>query len=265
MATFFLLCCVTVIIAAAEEDGWVWRDGDEQKSNVDRTSYRYQVNENLEDLGHDRPFIGFGPQNTGPYGPNGRPIVPTSYPGNKEVLVGPGGPTGIIKRPPYAGSVDGGDLGTGFVPPWVKDDPRYREYDTCRCRYSFNCPSAGLKFGSCSKDKKYCCFNSRKYPALVSGQYGQGHYPLYPSAPNKYGPAAFVQSPNYYGNRRPQGSFTGANRYPGNYHFPAVNPNPYPRPHGNPYQLDYDYSDSDFHARSAMKNQTGSASANEKA
>ncbi|CAD1477122.1 unnamed protein product [Heterotrigona itama] len=266
MATFFLLCCVTVTIVAAEDDGWVWRDGDEQKSNIDRT--RYQVNENLEDLGQDRPFIGFGPQNTGPYGPNGRPIVSPSYPGNKEVLVGPGGPTGIIKRPAYAGSVDGGDLGTGFVPPWVKDDPRYREYDTCRCRYSFNCPSSGLKFGSCSKDKKYCCFNSRRYPALVPGQ---AHYPSYPvpfsanSAPNKYGPAAFVQSANYYGNRRPQGSTTGANRYPGNYHLPVENPIPYPRPPGsNPYHLDYDYNESDFYARSARKNQTVNDSTDEK-
>lgn len=39
---------------------------------------------------------GFRPQNPDPYGPNGRPIVP-SYPDNG-VLVGPGGPTGIIGR-----------------------------------------------------------------------------------------------------------------------------------------------------------------------
>lgn len=56
------------------------------------------MNENIEDLGNERPLIGFKPQNVGPYGPNSRPIVPASYPGNKEVLVGPGGPTGIIQR-----------------------------------------------------------------------------------------------------------------------------------------------------------------------
>lgn len=111
-------------------------------------------------------------------------------------------------RPSYTANIDDGELENGFVPSWVKDDPRYREYNTCKCRYSFNCPSSGLKFvrnmekwpislklynymlinisnhffnqGSCSKDKKYCCFNSRKYPALVSGRYGQGQHPSYP-------------------------------------------------------------------------------------
>lgn len=41
--------------------------------------------------------LGFRPQNPGPYGPNGRPLVP-AYQGNNGVLVGPGGPTGIIGR-----------------------------------------------------------------------------------------------------------------------------------------------------------------------
>ncbi|XP_012341445.1 uncharacterized protein LOC105735318 [Apis florea] len=258
MAILFFFCCVTVVVAAAEDDGWVWKNGE---SRIGKT--RYQVNENIEDLGNERPLIGFKPQNVGPYGPNSRPIVPASYPGNKEVLVGPGGPTGIIKRPSYTGNIDDGALETGFVPSWVKDDPRYREYDTCRCRYSFNCPSVGLKFGTCAKDKKYCCFNSKKYPTLVSGQYGQGYYP-YLNAPNKYGPATFVQSPNYYGNRRPPGSFTGANRYPGNYHFPGGNLNLYPRPQGNPYEQNYDYNDFQFYSRSLKKNQTQNESEDEK-
>lgn len=63
---------------------------------------RYLVNENLEDF-DERPLPGYRPQNVGPYGPNSRPIVPASYPGNKgtpPVLVGPGGPTGVIKRYP---------------------------------------------------------------------------------------------------------------------------------------------------------------------
>lgn len=49
-------------------------------------------------------------------------------------------------RPSYTANIDDGELENGFVPSWVKDDPRYREYDTCKCRYSFNCPSSGLKF-----------------------------------------------------------------------------------------------------------------------
>lgn len=40
---------------------------------------------------------GFRPHYPGPYGPNSRPFVP-SYPGNNGVLVGPGGPTGIVGR-----------------------------------------------------------------------------------------------------------------------------------------------------------------------
>ncbi|XP_026674843.1 uncharacterized protein LOC108631618 isoform X2 [Ceratina calcarata] len=263
MSVFFLFCCVTVVVTAAEND-WVWKDGEQQESKIDK---RYQVNENVEDFEDEGPLIGFRPQNTGAYGPNGRPIVPAaSYPGNKGVLVGPGGPTGIIKRPPYTGNIDEGALHSGFVPSWVKDDPRYREYDVCRCRYSFNCPSAGVKFGSCAKDKKYCCFSSRRYPALVPG-YGDGaQYPVYPSVPNKYGPASFAHPPNYYGNRRPQGSFVGGNRYPGNYHIPGEAPSAYPRPHGStPYEQNYDYNDYDFYGRSLKKNQTEDASADRKA
>ncbi|CAL7938849.1 unnamed protein product [Xylocopa violacea] len=264
MTILFLLCCVSVAMVAAEEDGWAWKDGDEAKNQ--KPSSRYDVNENLEDFDNERPLIGFRPQNTGPYGPNSRPIVPASYPGNKGVLVGPGGPTGIIERPSYVESIDEGALNGGFLPSWVKDDPRYREYDVCRCRYSFNCPSVGLKFGSCSKDKKYCCFNSKKYPALVSGQYGGGgSYPPYLGIPNKNEPGTFGRPPNYYGNRRPHVGFTAGNRYPGNYHFPGENPNPYPRPHRNPFEQNYDYNDYDLYSRSLRKNQTEDASTDEKA
>ncbi|XP_076249184.1 uncharacterized protein LOC143188674 [Calliopsis andreniformis] len=254
MKSLIPICCITFIVVAvhSENDGWVWKDV-EQKSEADK---RYLVNENLDDFDNNRPLTGFRPQNAGPYGPNSRPIVPASYPGNKgtpPVLVGPGGPTGIVKRPPYAENIDNGYLDSGFVPSWVRDDPRYREYDTCRCRYSFNCPSTGLKFGSCSKDKVYCCFNSRKYPALVSGQYGGG--PSYPGYPNKYGPVNFGQSPNYYGNRRPPGSFYPGNRYPsGNY--PGENINFFSRPQGNSYGSPYDYDDIEIFSRSLKKNQT---------
>lgn len=59
---------------------------------VMRDISRYQVYEPAGGL--DNIQLGFRPQNTGPYGPNSRPIVP----GNNGVLVGPGGPTGIIGR-----------------------------------------------------------------------------------------------------------------------------------------------------------------------
>ncbi|XP_031838324.1 uncharacterized protein LOC116429471 [Nomia melanderi] len=257
MKALILVCCVAVIEVHAENDGWVWKDGQQhgEKRNDDR---RYLIHENLEDL-EERPLIGFRPQNGGPYGPNSRPIVPASYPGNNGVLVGPGGPTGIVKRPPYYGGVDDGSLEAGYVPPWIKNDPRYRDLDVCRCRYSFNCPSNGLKFGSCSKDKKYCCFSSRKYPTLVSGPSGGGHFPQQ-GYPNKYGPSGFVQSPNYYGNRRPPGNLNAGNRYPpGNYHYPGESYNHYPRPQGNPYGQSHDYDDYDLYSRSLKKNETEAA------
>ncbi|KOC68466.1 hypothetical protein WH47_10706, partial [Habropoda laboriosa] len=90
----------------------------------------YQVNENLEDF-DERPLIGFRPQNAGPYGPNSRPIVPASYPGNKGVLVGPGGPTGIIKRYSYLPAV--------FRPSKYIFDARVLDVD-------WLCPTKGLHF-----------------------------------------------------------------------------------------------------------------------
>lgn len=66
---------------------------------VSHAIFRYQVHEPSEHLdSFDNGIqLGFRPQNPGPYGPNGRPLVPT-YQGNNGVLVGPGGPTGIIGR-----------------------------------------------------------------------------------------------------------------------------------------------------------------------
>ncbi|XP_029051183.2 uncharacterized protein LOC114879927 [Osmia bicornis bicornis] len=255
MKCLFLLGCLTVLVNSQNDD-WVWRKDEEQQDRLDETDYRYQVNENPADFDHERPLIGFRPQNSGPYGPNSRPIVPASYPGNKGVLVGPGGPTGIIKRPSYSGSIEERPVNSAFLPSSIKDDTRYQDYDVCRCRYSFNCPSFALKFGSCSKDKKFCCFNSKKYPALVS-ELGGGQYPPHRGPPQKYGPAMFAQSANYYGNRRPQGSFYPGNRYPGNYH--SSGESPYPRPHGNPYEENYDY-DIDLYSRSLKRNQTDSES-----
>lgn len=53
--------------------------------------------EHLEGSNNNGVYLGFRPENPGPYGPNGRPLVPP-YQGNNGVLVGPGGPTGIIGR-----------------------------------------------------------------------------------------------------------------------------------------------------------------------
>lgn len=53
--------------------------------------------EQLEGFNNNGVHLGFRPENPGPYGPNGRPLVPP-YQGNNGVLVGPGGPTGIIGR-----------------------------------------------------------------------------------------------------------------------------------------------------------------------
>lgn len=63
-----------------------------------REIFRYQVYEPAEHLGGFNGVpLGFRPQNPGPYGPNSGPFIPR-YPGNNGVLVGPGGPTGIIGR-----------------------------------------------------------------------------------------------------------------------------------------------------------------------
>lgn len=51
-----------------------------------------------------------------------------------------------VYRPPRLNGPGGHNGILGSVPPWVREDPRYRDLDTCKCRYSFNCPSPGLKF-----------------------------------------------------------------------------------------------------------------------
>lgn len=58
-----------------------------------RITFRYQVYEpeHLEGFNNNGVHLGFRPENPGPYG---RP----PYQANNGVLVGPGGPTGIIGR-----------------------------------------------------------------------------------------------------------------------------------------------------------------------
>lgn len=60
--------------------------------------FRYQVHEPSDLDSFDNGIqLGFRPQNLGSYDPNSRPLVP-GYQDNNGVLVGPGGPTGIIGR-----------------------------------------------------------------------------------------------------------------------------------------------------------------------
>ncbi|EFN76117.1 uncharacterized protein LOC105190779 [Harpegnathos saltator] len=247
-AALFVFCVALATVSGENDKPWSWGDDDKQKtSKAGVAEARYQVYEPDFD-GVDE--AGFRPQNPGPYGPNSRPLVP-SYPGNNGVLVGPGGPTGIVGRPPRLNGPNGHDGILDSVPPWIRGDPRYRDLDTCKCRYSFNCPSPGLKFGHCSRDKKYCCFNSRKFPGLLGS-----HHPYYPGAPHKYGPTT-----NYYGNRGPYGNPYGGYRHPS---FGDYYSRPYDGSYGHrnefeslrPYGYDADPDDYEIYGRSLGKNQT---------
>ncbi|XP_029159237.1 uncharacterized protein LOC114931399 [Nylanderia fulva] len=244
---WILLVAIATVIAENDES-WTWRD-DKQKLTSRSADARYQVYEPLEGFENNGVHSGFRPQNPGPYGPNGGSLVP-GYQGNNGVLVGPGGPTGIIGRPPRY-DPHGPDGILDSVPPWIRGDSRYREFDTCKCRYSFNCPSPGLKFGYCSRNKKYCCFNSKRFPGLLEGQ----NYPYYPGTPHKYGPSGFAPTSNYYGNRRPYG---GGYQHPssGDYY-----PGPYGGAYGHrnefePYGYDGEPDDYAIYGRSLGKNRT---------
>lgn len=253
MRVSLLILFIAIATVTAESDeSWTWND-DKQKTSRN-VNVRYQVHEPSEHLdSFDNGIqLGFRPQNPGPYGPNGRPLVP-AYQGNNGVLVGPGGPTGIIGRPPRFGLNEHDGLDS--VPPWIRDDPRYREFDTCKCRYSFNCPSPGLKFGHCAREKKYCCFNSKRFPGLSE----EHHYPYYPGAPHKYRPNGFAPTSIYYGNRRPynggyQHPSFGSDYYSGTYSGSYGHRNEFEslRPHDYDPELD-DYV---IYGRSLGKNQT---------
>ncbi|XP_011647622.1 uncharacterized protein LOC105433848 isoform X2 [Pogonomyrmex barbatus] len=248
------MCACTSSSSVAENDeSWTWNNDKEKTSRS--ADVRYEVHEPPERLdSFDNGIqLGFRPQNPGPYGPTGRPLVPT-YQGGNGVLVGPGGPTGIIGRPPrFEPNGPNGILNS--VPPWIRDDPRYREFDTCKCRYSFNCPSPGLKFGHCAREKKYCCFNSKKFPGLL----GEHHYPYYPEMPHKYRPNGFAPALNYYGNRRP---YNGGYQHSSfdNYYSEPYNIGGYG--HRNefeslrPYGYDSESDDYVIYGRSLSKNQT---------
>ncbi|XP_014479180.1 PREDICTED: collagen alpha-1(III) chain-like [Dinoponera quadriceps] len=252
-AALFIFCVVVATASGEKDEPWTWNDDKQKTSKAEVGEARYQVYE--PDFDGINNGAGFRPHHPGPYGPNGRPLVP-SYPGNNGgILVGPGGPTGILGRPPRLDGPGGHNGILGSVPSWIREDPRYRDFDTCKCRYSFNCPSPGLKFGHCSREKKYCCFNSRKFPALSGGQ----HYPSYPGAPHKYGPGGFAPTTNYYDNRGPHGN-------PYGYRHPSFG-DYYSGPYGGyghrnefeslrPYGYDADPDDYEIYGRSLGKNQT---------
>nr|KAF7438153.1 hypothetical protein H0235_000544 [Vespula pensylvanica] len=179
---FYIFISCVVVSVVSENGKWIWENNNGQSRTTNIGNPRYQIHENTDDFENfdtGGPFVGFRPENigsrpqqhSGSYGHGNRPFV-TTYPNNNGVLVGPGGPTGIIGRPhPPSGSIIDYDdnLDSGHVPFQYPKGTRYREYDTCKCRYSFNCPSVGLKFGACADGKRYCCFNSKRYPTLISG------------------------------------------------------------------------------------------------
>ncbi|XP_011867484.1 PREDICTED: uncharacterized protein LOC105561786 [Vollenhovia emeryi] len=249
MRALFSIVFAMIATAIAENDeSWTWND-DRQKTSRD-VNARYLVHEPSEHLDSfdNGVHLGFRPQNPGPYGPNSRPLVP-GYQSNNGVLVGPGGPTGIIGRPPRF-EPNGHDGILDSVPPWIRDDPRYSEFDTCKCRYSFNCPSPGLKFGHCAREKKYCCFNSKRFPGLSGGH----QYPYYPGAPHKHRPNGFAPTSNYYGNRRPYSGY----QHPsfGDYHSRPYNGGYGHRNEFEPYGYDPELDDYVIYERSLGKNQT---------
>ncbi|KAG7197189.1 hypothetical protein KM043_007267 [Ampulex compressa] len=274
MRVLVLVLCIHLAgVAESEKDGWVWDDGRRRTGRMDEA--RYLVEESSEEL--DYPVAGFRPQNAGPYGPESRPIS-AAYQGNKEVLVGPGGPAGTPSKPwphqpGHGGNFEGGISNSGFVPSWLREDPRYREYDTCRCRYSFNCPANALKFGACSREKKYCCFNSGKYPALAEPGYpGEAHRIPRPGSPHKYGPIGFAGSSGNRGGRRPLGNRNPAeNFHPSREDLEDYRPDdrydPYDRYHryDRPGAFDSQYGIAaqgfDVYARSLSRNQTEAAKA----
>ncbi|XP_046471303.1 uncharacterized protein [Neodiprion pinetum] len=252
-----LLILILTVAAAAEDSKWIW--GDEEKARAgDNRNIRYNVHEYPDNS--DGGFASqnqFRPQYPGPYGPNSRPIRPGD--GN-QVLVGPDGPSGIIGRAqrflielfsdllfrpgnnrPFRPGGDGFDhnsgpvvpgvnvdpILSGPVPSWIRNDPRYQEFDTCKCSRGFNCP--GVKFGSCSRGKQYCCFSSRKYGGTGNGyQQFNGNYPNRPQYPGNLPFRPFnAIPPEYYENGNNYGG-----DYDGDYYGQYQNGG-YDRPYNN--------------------------------
>ncbi|XP_043463041.1 uncharacterized protein LOC122499050 isoform X1 [Leptopilina heterotoma] len=256
IALFFTAIAFT--IALPDENKWVWNDGngndndddDGEPRNRDEKRARFIANDyNLNSNFGNNPFNEYRPQFGGSFGHGNGPIrQPLVGPNREEVLVGPGGPTGIVNRP-SGGRED-------LLGP---EDFRYRQFEICKCSYSFNCPSTGLNFGTCSKGKRYCCYNSNKFPGLTpAGNPSHGSHASYPIRPN-FGPVNFLP-PNYYG--RPQGNFHGdyLGHLSGHYRPDDIN---YGRPYGGrpygpdryenqrPFNLHHD--EGDFYSRSANK------------
>ncbi|XP_012266953.1 uncharacterized protein LOC105692369 isoform X2 [Athalia rosae] len=139
------------------------------------------------------------------------------------------------------------------VPAWIRDDPRFQEFDSCKCSRGFNCP--GLKFGSCSRGKQYCCFSGRKYHGGRPGYPNSGgnyHNRPYqnglPFRPFNSIPPEYYGNGNYY-NGNYNGDYSGYDRPYNNYNRPYHgnhgnygnygNDGDYDGPYQGPYAPDY--------------------------
>ena len=90
--------------------------------------FRYYENENYP-LGN-----GYRPPNGDYSSQNYRPVIGTN---GRPILIGP-------------------------VPSWENDNnDRYKDYNVCKCVYSFNCNTPGIKF--VSREKKTLIIPNRKF------------------------------------------------------------------------------------------------------
>ncbi|XP_015600294.1 uncharacterized protein LOC107270110 isoform X2 [Cephus cinctus] len=225
---------ILVSIVSGEEAKWIWGEGAKKKSDTIEKNARYQV---YEYPSNGNLNAGVRPQYSGPYGSDSGPILPVNH--GTQILVGPEGPTGIVGRPGINnGGIVSGPIKPGFnvdpitvgsVPSWIKQDHRYREYDSCKCSYGFNCP--GLKFGSCAKGKQYCCYDSRKLHGLAPAHANYSPHGAYQGLPFK--PFNAIPS-NYYASR-PQNNYENGRPIPNHYNGP-YSPDYDPYDHNDSYE-----------------------------
>ncbi|XP_025205890.1 uncharacterized protein LOC112602155 isoform X1 [Melanaphis sacchari] len=138
---------------------------------------RYEVNEDyvpdrdpliqqpihISETFSSRPFDRPLPSNTLPQRPLSNfqaPLRPQRPPVIIDSVHAPSRkPVPVATEP--AGSAVG--ILTGPVPSWQRPtvhkngDPT--NFEKCKCSFSFNCKSPGIKFGSCDEGKQYCCYN----------------------------------------------------------------------------------------------------------
>lgn len=172
---FYTLLGAVLLTSASNaegEDKWVWSGGSRSISggratpyfpgDSDRPLYRPPAPVfETTDFTNPPPFLQPSrPVSRPPY--NNRPIIvprpdgpgpQVSRPGNSGILTNPDSP-----RPGGPGIL------TGPVPSWDQrpgDKFAYKDYEHCKCAYSFNCASPGIKFGHCDTEKQYCCYSPK--------------------------------------------------------------------------------------------------------